>query len=114
MQRLPGSLCCDRERYGEKIKLVVLKEGSKVKALNAGDKVATCFPRFYLDADIRISLDDMAKINSYMSEHRLMAASTMLDYDYKTKLASTLVLQDLDSVTLRLINGEYRFGTLYS
>ena len=82
--------CKDRsveiaQQYEDKIKLVVLEDGSKVKALNAGDKAATCFPRFYLDADIRMSLDDMAKITAYMAEHKLMAAGAMLDYDYQNK-----------------------------
>ena len=44
---------------------VELGAGSKIEALNAGDEASTGFPRFYIDADVVVSaqdLEDMAAV----------------------------------------------------
>ena len=41
--------------YGDLVRIVEIPEASKHSALNAGDAVATVFPRGYLDADVTVS-----------------------------------------------------------
>jgi len=50
---------------------------SKTNALNLGDNVALYFPRIYLDADIKISIDDILKVALVMGEGALAAAPKM-------------------------------------
>ena len=52
--------CTDRtasiaSSYGEPIEVLELERAGKISALNAGDSCATWFPRFYVDADVRLS-----------------------------------------------------------
>lgn len=42
-------------RFGADVKVVETPIGSKIHALNLGDKVVSAFPRFYVDADIQLS-----------------------------------------------------------
>jgi len=54
---------CDDETVAvarsHRVAVVELPLGSKPAALRAGDEVTTCFPRFYVDADISIGSDDL-------------------------------------------------------
>lgn len=42
------------KRYGRRVQLRELAVGSKTAALNAGDELASGFPRIYLDADVEL------------------------------------------------------------
>jgi len=55
---------------------------SKANALNLGDKAATCFPRFYLDADIRLSLKDVSIVVAAMKEKNAMLAVPKAQMDF--------------------------------
>ena len=66
---------------GDAIQVLETPTASKTHALNLGDEVATCFPRFYLDADLRISTDDLLKVFHYMVRHQAPAASARIEYD---------------------------------
>jgi hypothetical protein len=62
--------CTDRtidiaRSYGDRVIVVEVLEASKHAALNAGDRVASVFPRVYLDADITVSV---AAIRSVVAE----------------------------------------------
>jgi glycosyltransferase involved in cell wall biosynthesis len=46
-----------RRRDGARV--IELQQASKTAALNAGDALSTCFPRFYVDADVTITADDV-------------------------------------------------------
>jgi glycosyltransferase involved in cell wall biosynthesis len=53
--------CTDRTAeiargFGEPVRVIEISQASKTAALNAADLVATSFPRFYVDADVRINL----------------------------------------------------------
>jgi len=47
---------------------------SKAHALNLGDEAASYFPRFYLDADIRLSLKDISIVVDAMKEGNALLA----------------------------------------
>jgi len=52
-------------QFSQDVKVLELQEGSKVLALNAGDRAATGFPRFFVDADVVVSetaFRDVAKV----------------------------------------------------
>ena len=68
--------------YGDKIQCVETEIPSKTNALNLGDKVATFFPRIYLDADIVLSVDAVLALEEALSDGRYLAASTKMKMDY--------------------------------
>src|SRR5688500_5793780 len=47
---------------GAWVRVLETPVGSKSLALNLGDHAATAFPRFYVDADVRISAESLRKI----------------------------------------------------
>ena len=49
---------------------------SKSRALNIGDRIATQFPRLYLDADIHFSTNDARNLVQFLSENPLVLASS--------------------------------------
>lgn len=52
---------------------------SKTHALNLGDEAASGFPRWYVDADIRVSIDSLRKTNSEMQRlNALVGAPRMI------------------------------------
>ncbi len=50
---------------------------SKTEALNAGDAAARFFPRFYVDADVVLSLESVRRIAARLDAGALAAAPTM-------------------------------------
>lgn len=52
----------------ERIQVLDTTVASKSNALNLGDEAVTLFPRFYLDADIEITGDDLCKIARVLNE----------------------------------------------
>jgi len=55
---------------------------SKTNALNLGDKAATCFPRFYLDADIRLSINDISIVVAAMKKEKALLAVPKAQMDF--------------------------------
>ena len=54
----------------------------KTHALNLGDEAASYFPRFYLDADIRLNLEAIETIVSTMKENQALAAIPQGQMDF--------------------------------
>lgn len=67
--------------FGGTVKCIETQVASKIKALNIGDKIVSFFPRFYLDADIRISISDISKVIFAMEESNALAAAPRMQLD---------------------------------
>jgi len=78
--------CSDRTadivRTFDQVKCIETDIALKTHALNLGDKAASYFPRFYLDADIRLSLKDIAIVVQTMAEKKALAAAPMAKMDF--------------------------------
>src|SRR4051812_46956466 len=48
--------------FGQDVRVVETQIASKAAALNLGDEVASGFPRFYVDADVRLPLDSVRAV----------------------------------------------------
>lgn len=67
--------------FGDAVRCLKTETASKVNALNLGDEAASYFPRFYLDADIRISIGDIWKVVSEMEKRNALAAAPRMQMD---------------------------------
>jgi len=66
-----------------------LVEGSKPAALRAGDRATGSFPRFYVDADIEITGDDLLALAATLSASRPAAAPSLrLDTSESSRLVA--------------------------
>src|SRR5687768_4810251 len=67
--------------FGDAARCIEIEMASKVDALNVGDRAASYFPRFYLDADIRISIGDVWKVVAEMQRKNALAAAPQMRID---------------------------------
>lgn len=58
-----------------------LAEASKAAALNAGDRYAHHYPRIYLDADVRLSVDALRSLASALTTDRAVIAAPSVTFD---------------------------------
>jgi glycosyltransferase involved in cell wall biosynthesis len=79
----------DLARNVSGVRVLELAQGSKPAALNAGDDVATLWPRLYLDADIQISAEAALEVLDRLAHDDVLAARP--DYRYDMSGASALV-----------------------
>lgn len=56
---------------------------SKTNALNMGDRVASGYPRFYLDADVLLPLRSIVEISNSLIENKWLAASPVMKMSYR-------------------------------
>jgi glycosyltransferase involved in cell wall biosynthesis len=63
--------------------VIVLDEASKSAALNAGDAAATVFPRFYVDADIKVSAADLRLLAGVLSRGERLAVSPTVAHGWR-------------------------------
>jgi len=71
--------CTDRtahvaRSFGACVKVIEIETSSKAAALNAGDAIAAGFPRFYVDADVVISLDSVRRVAAALERGEGLAA----------------------------------------
>ncbi|MEM9644080.1 MAG: glycosyltransferase family 2 protein [Planctomycetota bacterium] len=62
-------------RFDAPVRVFNLEAGSKIAALNLGDREATHFPRFYLDADIELSANALREVSNLLRTGNIHAAS---------------------------------------
>jgi hypothetical protein len=74
-----GSATVARQRAGSKV--IETPVGDKVVALRLGDAAATRFPRFYIDADVRVTLDSIRTVAAVLVEGKALAAAPRLKVD---------------------------------
>lgn len=67
--------------FSPPVTVVETSVASKPKALNLADTVATRFPRFYVDADVRVSILDLQKVAKVLSGGQTLAAAPRLEVD---------------------------------
>ncbi len=75
------SRACKFEDRG--VRVLETAVGSKSNALNLGDAEATVFPRFYLDADIQLSIDSLREVVLLLSDDEdvlLSAPRAVVDF----------------------------------
>lgn len=68
--------------FGDKVKCVETPIASKTHALNLGDKVATGFPRIYLDADVVLSFEAVQVLASELKKGVYLAASPVMHMEF--------------------------------
>lgn len=68
-------------KYDGPVRVIEVTEPGKWRALNAGDQAAIGFPRFYIDADIIISLDTVRRVARVLDEGSALAAAPRMMID---------------------------------
>jgi hypothetical protein len=63
------------------VRVLELADASKIAALNAGDRAATRFPRIYLDADVRVSGETLARLAAHLRTDRPLVAAPRVVFD---------------------------------
>jgi len=67
--------------FGGPVRVVETPVASKIAALNLGDRAVTGFPRFYVDADVVLTLDGVRAVAARLAETGRPAASPTMDLD---------------------------------
>lgn len=70
--------------FGDPVRVVETPVASKVAALNLGDLAATSFPRFYLDADVRLTIESLRAMADVLRDGKsgALAVSPEMDMDF--------------------------------
>jgi glycosyltransferase involved in cell wall biosynthesis len=65
--------------------VVELAHRSKTDALNVGDEIATRFPRFYVDADIEVSIDALRATAAVLMDDRVLCAAPRARFELRER-----------------------------
>ena len=68
-------------RFGNPVTVLETNEPSKVNALNLGDRAAHGFPRFYVDADVVLTLESIREIADWLAKGTTLAAAPTIRLD---------------------------------
>lgn len=66
-------------RAGGPVTVLEIGPPSKIAALNLGDRNATGFPRFYVDADVILRLGDLRRVAEVLRRGETLAAAPRID-----------------------------------
>ncbi|MEM6691138.1 MAG: glycosyltransferase [Planctomycetota bacterium] len=69
-------------RYDFPLTVVETEVASKIAALNLGDSQAETFPRFYLDADVKVSWAAIKSVADLLNRGEYLAAAPQMRVDY--------------------------------
>jgi len=61
--------------FGPPVRVVATSRASKTEALNLGDEAASCFPRFYVDADVELDMTVLREVAAALSVGPALIAS---------------------------------------
>jgi len=67
--------------FGEPVRVIETPIGSKTGALNLGDETAATFPRFYIDADIQVSIEALRRVAEVLRNGAALAAAPHMKVD---------------------------------
>ena len=94
--------------FGRPVQVVEIDEASKTAALNAADRVATGFPRIYVDADVVLPLGSVRKLVKVLERGDALLASPVADTDTS---ASSAAVRDFYDIWHRLPYNQVMVGT---
>jgi virginiamycin A acetyltransferase len=66
--------------FGDAVRVLETPAASKTEALNIGDRTASHFPRFYVDADVQLSIDAVRETCQLLEKDGVLAASPKLSW----------------------------------
>lgn len=69
------------EAFGAPVRVLRTSRASKTAAFNAGDAVATSFPRFYVDADVELGIADLRAVADVLRAGPALAAAPRVEVD---------------------------------
>ncbi len=67
--------------FGPPVQVVETDVASKSVALRMGDEAATAFPRFYVDADVELSIDSIRRVSDALLQGPWLAAAPRMKVD---------------------------------
>ena len=94
--------------FGPPVWVVEIEQASKTAALNAGDSLATGFPRIYVDADVVLPLDSVRKVAMALQRNGALLASPVAVTETAHSSAAVRAFYD---VSMRLPYNKVMVGT---
>lgn len=67
--------------FGGDVHVIETPVGSKPGALNLGDRAASIFPRFYIDADVVLSVQDLRRLAQRLEHGSVLAVAPLPKFD---------------------------------
>ena len=77
------------------VRVIETPVGGKANALNLGDEAARHFPRFYVDADIGLTLDAVRKLTAVLARGDVLAAAPLPAIDLSQSSAAVRAFYDV-------------------
>jgi glycosyltransferase involved in cell wall biosynthesis len=81
--------------FGDPVQVIETDVASKSHALNLGDRSATGFPRFFIDADIAISLDAIRAVAEVLRGDEVHGAAPQMEIDLSDRSWSIRAFYDV-------------------